>query len=967
MSDNSNDSSDNSVDYKKTLNLPKTSFPMKGNLANREPAMLEAWNKADLYGQIRKASAGREKYILHDGPPYANGDLHIGHAVNKILKDIILKSKTLSGFDTPYVPGWDCHGLPIEAQVEKKVGKVGKKVDAPKFRELCREYATKQVEGQKVDFIRMGVLGEWDNPYLTMNYQTEADIVRSLAQIIEKGHLQKGQKPVNWCLDCGSSLAEAEVEYEDKTSPSIDVKYAAVDGKAFADKFGTDVSDNINIVIWTTTPWTLPASMAVTLHADFEYVLIKTDKGNLILEDTLSEAALARYDLENKGELGRCKGAELEGLMLKHPFYDRQLPIILGEHVTAEGGTGAVHTAAAHGTDDYIVAKKYDLEIINPVGNDGCFLPDTELVGGEHVYKGNKIVLETIEENGSLLKLESIRHSYPHCWRHKTPIIFRATPQWFISMEKKNLRKDALAEIKNVNWVPDWGESRIRKMVEGRPDWCISRQRFWGVPIPLFIHKETQELHPDTQSIMEKVAAGIEQEGIEYWHSTSAEALIGSFSADGSEDASDYEKVTDTLDVWFDSGVTHYSVLDRRDNLHSPADLYLEGSDQHRGWFQSSLLTSVAMKGKAPYKNVLTHGFVVDADGKKMSKSLGNIIAPKKVMNNLGADILRLWVSSSDYSREITASDEILKRAADAYRRIRNTARYLLSNTSDFNPAEDLLKPQDMLPLDRWAVARAAQSQATIIKAYDEMQFHLVYQELLKFCSIDMGSLYLDITKDRQYTMPAKSQARRSAQTAAYHILQALVRWMTPILSFTGEEIWDSIYQDGDKPADYVLLTQWYDQLFELDANEAISSAEWDKIFAVRIAVSKQLEQLRKEGSIGSSLNAEVTVYASGDTFEALHKLDDELRFVLITSEAKVEKADSQPAGSVAAEGENVDGVWLSVKASSHEKCVRCWHHRQDVGSDPQHPELCGRCIKNVEAILHKNSGSGEGEARHYA
>jgi isoleucyl-tRNA synthetase len=697
--------------------------------------------------------------------------------------------------------------------------------------------------------------------------------------------------------------------------------------------------------------------MAVTLHADFEYLLIKTDKGNLILEQRLADEALARYGLENQGVLGRCKGADLEYLMVKHPFYDRELPIILGEHVTAEGGTGAVHTAAAHGTDDYIVAKKYNLEIINPVGNDGCFLPDTELVGGEHVYKGNKIVLETIESNGSLLKLESIRHSYPHCWRHKTPIIFRATPQWFISMEKKNLRKDALAEIKNVNWVPDWGESRIQKMVEGRPDWCISRQRFWGVPITLFIHNETQELHPDTQAIMEKVAAGIEQQGIEYWHSTSAEDLIGA-------DAGDYEKVTDTLDVWFDSGVTHFSVLDRRDNLHSPADLYLEGSDQHRGWFQSSLLTSVAMKGKAPYKNVLTHGFVVDADGKKMSKSLGNIIAPKKVMNNLGADILRLWVSSSDYSREITASDEILKRAADAYRRIRNTARYLLSNTSDFNPAEDLLAPGELLPLDRWAVARAAQSQATIIKAYDEMQFHLVYQELLKFCSIDMGSLYLDITKDRQYTMPAKSQARRSAQTAAYHILQALVRWMTPILSFTGEEIWDSMYQEGGKPADFVLLTQWYDQLFDLDDNEAISAADWDKIFAVRIAVSKQLEQLRKEGSIGSSLNAEVTVYASGDTFDALNKLDDELRFVLITSGASVEKADAQPDNTVAAEGENVDGVWLSAKASAYEKCVRCWHHREDVGSNPEHPGLCGRCAKNVDVII---NGSGEGEARHYA
>jgi len=953
--------SDNSIDYKKTLNLPSTSFPMKGNLANREPAMLEEWNKADLYGQLRKNSAGREQYILHDGPPYANGELHLGHAINKILKDIVVKSKTLAGFDSPYVPGWDCHGLPIEAQVEKKVGKVGKKVDATEFRALCREYAGKQVELQKEGFIRMGVLGEWDNPYLTMNFQTEADIVRSLSKIIEKGHLQKGQKPVNWCLDCGSSLAEAEVEYEDKTSPSIDVKYAAIDGRAFADKFGADISDedaeDINIVIWTTTPWTLPASMAVTLHEDFEYLLIKTAKGNLILEETLHESALARYELENLGVLGRCRGADLENMMVKHPFYDRDMPVILGEHVTAEGGTGAVHTAAAHGTDDYVVAKKYNLEIINPVGNDGCFLPETELVGGEHVYKGNKIVLDTIEENGSLLKLENIRHSYPHCWRHKTPIIFRATPQWFISMEKKDLRKDAIKAIKNVQWVPDWGESRIQKMLESRPDWCISRQRFWGVPIPLFIHNETQELHPDTEQIMEKVAQGIEQEGIEFWHKSSAEDLIGA-------DANDYEKTTDTLDVWFDSGTTHFSVLDRRENLHSPADLYLEGSDQHRGWFQSSLLTSVAMHGRAPYKNVLTHGFLVDENGKKMSKSDRNGVAPAKVMKNLGADILRLWVSSSDYSREITVSDEILKRAADAYRRIRNTARYLLSNTSDFNSAEDLVAPEKMLPLDRWAIAQTAKSQRIIVEAYENMQFHVVYQEILKFCSIDMGSLYLDITKDRQYTMPANSLARRSAQAGAYHILQALVRWMSPILSFTSEEIWNSIYEDQTKPVDYVLLTQWYEELFDLNADENISAAEWQKIFAVRISVSKQLELLRKEAGIGSSLNADVTVYASGDTFTALNKLEDELRFVLITSGASVEESTTQPEGTLAAEGEGVENVWLAVSASDAEKCVRCWHHQESVGTNSEHPELCDRCVTNVTAIL---GSVKDGEERHYA
>ena len=946
----SNDTSNNQIDYKKTLNLPKTSFPMKGNLANREPAMLKEWIEADIYQKLRDHADGRPKYILHDGPPYANGELHLGHAINKILKDIVIKSKTLAGFDSPYKPGWDCHGLPIEAVVEKKVGKVGQKVDATEFRKLCRAYAGKQVEQQKEGFIRMGVLGEWNDPYLTMNFQTEADIVRSLSKIIEKGHLIKGQKPVNWCLDCGSSLAEAEVEHQDKTSDSIDVKYLVVDQSAMAEKFC--VSDNvkdISMVIWTTTPWTLPASMAVTLNEDFTYLLIKTEKGALVLEESLHESALARYELENQGVLGTCKGADLEGLMLKHPFYDRELPIILGEHVTAEGGTGAVHTAAAHGTDDYIVAKKYNLEVINPLGNDGHFFEDVGLVGGQFVYGGNKTVLAKIAENGSLLCQEKIRHSYPHCWRHKTPIIFRATPQWFISMEKQGLRQAALKGIKSVTWVPEWGESRISKMIEIRPDWCVSRQRFWGVPIPLFVHSETQELHPNTLEIMETVAKGIEQEGIEYWHRMSSEDLIG-------DDASEYEKTTDTLDVWFDSGTTHFSVLDREDHLYSPADMYLEGSDQHRGWFHSSLLTSTAMHGRPPYKNVLTHGFVVDENGKKMSKSASNGIAPVKVMKNLGADILRLWVSSSDYSREITVSDGILKRSADAYRRIRNTARYLLSNTNDFNPVTDMVASGELLALDRWAMDKTAKSQAIIVEAYENMQFHVVYQEILKFCSVDMGSLYLDITKDRQYTMPANSLPRRSAQTAAYHILQALVRWMYPILSFTSEEIWNSIYQDQEKPVDYVLLTEWYDELFELDDNEALSETDWASIFEVRIAVSKQLEQLRKDASIGSSLDADVTVYTSGITFEALNKLDEELRFVLITSGAKVENIENKPEDAVKAEGLN--NVWLSVKASEAQKCVRCWHHQESVGSHADHPELCERCVENVV---------GEGEARKYA
>ena len=937
---------DNSVNYKKTLNLPKTDFPMRGNLANREPEMLKEWNDAGLYEKLREHAAGRPTFILHDGPPYANGKLHIGHAVNKILKDIIIKSKTLSGYDAPYIPGWDCHGLPIEAQVEKKVGKVGAKVDATKFRQLCRDYAVTQVDEQKADFIRMGILGEWDNPYLTMNFETEADIVRSLAKIIDNGHLHKGEKPVNWCLDCGSSLAEAEVEYEDKTSTSIDVQYAVIDVPAVAAKFGVRDIDHIDIVIWTTTPWTLPASMAVTVHADFDYVLVKTDKGNLILEASLHESALARYALEHYEVLGRCKGAELELAPLKHPFFDREVPIILGDHVTAEGGTGAVHTAPAHGADDYVVTKRYNIELYNPIGNNGCYLDDVPLFAGLFVYKGNDLSLELLEKNQRLLKSEKIRHSYPHCWRHKSPIIFRATPQWFISMDKQELRAKALQSIKSVQWIPEWGENRIYKMIEDRPDWCISRQRFWGVPIPLLIHHETHALHPQMQAIMEKVAQGIEQEGIEYWHRVSTEELIGS-------DAPDYEKSTDTLDVWFDSGTTHASVLARRSHLSAPADLYLEGSDQHRGWFQSSLLTSVAMKGEAPYKNVLTHGFVVDAKGKKMSKSLGNIIAPMSVMKNLGADIMRLWISSTDYSREITASDEILKRAADAYRRIRNTARYLLSNISDFNPETDLVAANDMLALDRWAVAQAAKSQAKIIDAYNEMQFHLVYQEILHFCSIQMGSLYLDITKDRQYTMPADSLPRRSAQTAAYHILRALTRWMSPILSFTAEELWKKM---PFEPAEFSILSEWYDGLFGLADHESITDTEWQKIFAVREATGKQLEQLRKDKGIGSSLDAEVLIHCSGDTFDALNKLGEELRFVLITSAAQVQRTENQPDDSVEANG--LENVWLQSMASPHDKCVRCWHHQDSVGDHSDHPELCGRCVENV---------AGSGEERHYA
>jgi len=941
------------TDYKDTLNLPDTDFPMRGNLAQREPKMLQEWQEKNLYQKIRDVSKNRPKFILHDGPPYANGNIHIGHAVNKVLKDIIIKSRTLDGFDAPFIPGWDCHGLPIELNVEKKVGKPGKKVDAKTFRYKCREYAQTQVNGQRDDFIRLGVLADWENPYLTMDYDVEANIVRTLGKIIDKGHLHKGSKPVHWCLDCGSALAEAEVEHEDKTSPAIDVVFKAVDANAFFDACNAEKNDlPVATVIWTTTPWTLPANMAVSLHPDFEYVLVKAETPigsfNLLLADALHEDALERYEAEKFSIIGRCTGSALEHQLLQHPFYSRQVPIILGEHVTAEAGTGAVHTAPGHGQDDYIIGNKYGLEVYNPVGSNGVFLPDTELFAGLHVNKANDEILKVLEENKVLLKYRKLKHSYPHCWRHKTPIIFRATPQWFISMTQNGLVDNAMKAIEETKWMPEWGKARIEGMVSNRPDWCISRQRTWGVPIALFVHKESGELHPNTQELIESVAQLIEKGGIDAWFSLEAETILG-------DDAANYDKVTDTLDVWFDSGVTHASVLEQRKELSVPADLYLEGSDQHRGWFQSSLLTSVAIRDKAPYKAVLTHGFTVDADGKKMSKSVGNVVQPQKIFNSLGADILRLWVASADYSAEMSVSDEILKRTADSYRRIRNTSRFLLANLNGFNPQSDILAEKDMLALDRWAVAKTLQLQGDIIQAYKEYNFHTIYQKLHNFCAVDMGSFYLDVIKDRQYTTHKDSVARRSAQTAIYHIIEAMTRWLAPILSFTADEIWQSIPgQHGDS----VLLETWYDKLFDLDANETMNFDFWALIHETRTFVSKQLEQIRKDGMIGSSLDAEVKLYCGEKSYKALSSLGDELRFVLITSYAMVYPIEDAPESCESHALESGEKISISVEKSAHKKCSRCWHLREDVGTHSKHPELCGRCIDNVD---------GEGETRRHA
>ena len=946
-------------DYKDTLNLPETGFPMRGNLANREPAMLKRWYDEDLYGEIRKAKKGKKSFVLHDGPPYANGDIHIGHALNKILKDIIIKSKTLSGFDSPYIPGWDCHGLPIELMVEKKVGKPGQKVTAAEFREKCRAYAAGQVEGQKESFIRLGVLGEWDKPYRTMDFATEANIIRSLGKIADQGHLLKGFKPVHWCTDCGSALAEAEVEYKDKVSPSIDVKFKAVDEAAVVAKFGCaeghEGQGDVSIVIWTTTPWTLPANRAVALRADLEYVLIQTEGGSdseqppqrLIMAAELAKDVMDRAGIEQFHNLGFCKGADLELMRFNHPFYSFDVPAILGDHVTTESGTGCVHTAPGHGQEDFAVGQQYGLEVANPVGSNGVYLPDTELFAGQHVFKANNAVVDTLKEHGALLHHHSYEHSYPHCWRHKTPIIFRATPQWFVSMDQAGLRAKALEEIKNVQWMPEWGQSRIEGMVEGRPEWCISRQRTWGVPIALFVHKETQDLHPNTSELIEKVAQLVEQKGIQAWWDLDPAELMGE------EDAANYEKVLDTLDVWFDSGVTHFSVVDSREEYNgNEADLYLEGSDQHRGWFQSSLISSVAMKGKAPYKQVLTHGFVVDGQGRKMSKSIGNVVAPKDVTNKLGADILRLWVASTDYTGEVAVSDEILKRSADAYRRIRNTARFFLANLSGFNPETDLVAPEEMVALDRWAVGRAMAAQEEIIQAYGEYNLHTVTQRLMQFCSIEMGSFYLDVIKDRQYTAKRGGHAQRSCQTALYYIVEALVRWMAPIMSFTADEIWNEMPGQRDK---FVFTGEWFDGLFGLAEGEELNNEFWAEIQQVRGAVNKLLEGARKDKVIGGALQAEVTLYANEALAAKLNKLEDELRFVMLTSKAEVVVADSQPEGAQETE---VEGLYVTVKASEAAKCDRCWHHVADVGTIEGHEEVCGRCVSNID---------GDGEVRKFA
>ncbi len=932
-------------DSKYKLNLPETNFPMRGDLAKREPAWLKEWQGKKLYQRIRKARQGAKKFILHDGPPYANGDIHIGHAVNKILKDIIVKSKTMSGFDAPYVPGWDCHGLPIELVVEKNHGK---DIAPAKFRELCREYAKEQVERQKKDFVRLGVQADWDQPYLTMDFKTEADIMRALGDIYKNGYLYQGSKPVHWCVDCGSALAEAEVEYEDVNSPAIDVGFKVADKAALAKAFGADISGDAFAVIWTTTPWTLPANQAVSVHPELDYDLIQTSKGLLILGHDLAQATLVRYAEEGAKTLASCKGAALNGIQLQHPFDNRQVPVICGEHVTTDAGTGLVHTAAAHGNDDWLVMRA-NFPQEKPrvlIGADGKFfsssLVELEAIRGLSRQDANKVILGLMQESGALIASARLNHSFPHCWRHKTPLMQLATHQWFIGMNEtdasgKSLREYANKAVDETEFFPSWGRARLEAMIKNRPDWCVSRQRNWGVPMPLFVHKETGEPHPKTPELLEQAALLTEQTGVEAWFSLDGAAFLAKHAP---ENADQYKKVTDTLDVWFDSGSTHAAVLKRRPELQHPADLYLEGSDQHRGWFQSSLLTGCAIDGRAPYEALLTHGFVVDGAGHKMSKSKGNVVAPQKVMDTYGADILRLWVASTDYSGELTISDEILKRVAESYRRIRNTLRFLLANLADFDASKDLFPVDQWLEIDRYALVLTEKLQAEILADFDRYEFHLAIQKFVGFCSEDLGSFYLDILKDRLYTTGENSHARRAAQSALHHITHTMMRLMAPILSFTANEVWQTLGLDKEAT---VFEELWYD----LPAHGLSDSQiqDWKNIIEVRALANKAIEEKRGAGEVGSSLQAEISIAVDGDTYDSLARMEDALRFVFITSQAKVEKQ----SGS---------GLKFNVVASQHTKCDRCWHYRDDVGATAEHPTICGRCVSNL---------FGAGENRKYA
>ena len=917
-------------DYKDTLNLPGTSFPMKANLPNREPEILKFWDDIDLYKKIRNKSAEKKPFLLLDGPPYANGKIHIGHALNKILKDFIIKSKTLFGFNAPYLPGWDCHGLPIEHQVEKKKGKVGPKLTAKEFRDHCRAYALRQVEEQKRDFIRLGIPGEWEDPYMTLDQRYEAEQIRAFAEIYKNNHVIHGHKPVHWCLDCQSALAEAEVEYIDKTSTSVDVLFSVVDISDFIERTESKKIDDeveLYVPIWTTTPWTLPSNEAVAMGKEISYAIYKTKLHQrdilVIIANDLKESIASRWGSDNLDKIEDISAENLSGLKLQHPFDQRTVPVLLGEHVTTENGTGSVHTAPAHGQEDFHLGKENDLDLNCYVNTYGVFAETKESFANQHIFKAESNIIEKLDHSSLLISSEKFEHSYPHCWRHKTPLIFRTTRQWFISMENEEFRSSCLKSIKDVSWKPEWGEERINGMIETRPDWCISRQRYWGVPIPLFTHKDDQSIHPDTPKLLHQIADKIEENGIDAWFDADAREFLG-------DESSSYKKSSDTMDVWMDSGIAHQTVSHLFDHITNDADLYLEGSDQHRGWFQSSLLTSVAINNRAPYKEVLTHGFVVDEKGHKMSKSLGNTVSPQSVINNMGADILRLWVASTDYTSEMKISDEILKRNADTYRRIRNTARFLLSNLNDFDPKKNQLNVDELVLLDRLAIKRIALLNEQIMNEYNNYSFHKIIQLLHNFCVNDMGGFYLDILKDRLYTMPTDSAGRRSAQTALYLISESLTRWIAPILSFTAEEIWKHM---PERQEESVFLSDW------LTSPKIESSIDWDRLNEINTVALKALEVARDDGKIGSPLDAHLIISAKRETYDFLSQFLEELRFLFITSSVDLQLDSNH---------ESNDELTVDVEKSDAMKCGRCWHRQETVGTSAEHPEICGRCISNI-------------------
>ncbi len=920
-------------DYKNTLNLPKTDLPMKAGLPNKEPEILSFWDSINLYNLIRKQNDKKDKFILHDGPPYANGDIHLGHSVNKILKDIVIKTKTLQGYDAPYVPGWDCHGLPIELNVEKKFGRDSDTVkDKSKFISACREYALSQIENQKKDFIRLGVLGDWENSYKSLDSSFEADTVRSLGRIVTNGHLQKGEKPVHFCYDCKSALAEAEVEYEDKVSKSIDVGFKVKKDSLtnLCSAFSTEI-DSCSFVIWTTTPWTIPANAAVSIGPELKYTLCSSKFGNLILASDLIDQCSERWD-EDLERISEAKGSDIKDVVLEHPYLKRDSILVHGDHVTTETGTGCVHTAPAHGVDDHNICKKFNIETIHALDGNGFFNAEYEGLAGLPAIKADSIVIDILNDSGALMNAEDFHHSYPYCWRHKTPLIFASTPQWFISMDKSGLLEGSIQAVKDVEWEPSWGYERIKSMLEGRPDWCISRQRSWGVPIPLIINKKTGEIHPKQNLLFNEIADRIDEQGLEAWDKANLEDLI--------DDHEEYIKATDTLDVWFDSGSTHFCVLDKLYGKDLIADLYLEGSDQHRGWFQSSLLTGIAINGKAPYKAVLTHGFVVDENGRKQSKSLGNVVSPQKVCNNLGADILRLWVASTDFRSEMVATDEILKQVADQYRRIRNTFRFMMGNLNDFNDDSKDINQNDLVEIDKWIISAAIKLDEEVKNLNDNYAYHHVVQKIHNFCVHELGGIYLDIIKDRMYVTKSDSHARKSAQFALFEVADILIRLISPILVFTAEEIWQS-HDLFKKQSKSVFLCP-KKSLNKIESS--ISDDDWKVIFTVKDSVNQNIEKARADSVIKGSLDAKIRISCSSEIYGALKKIDNELKFVFIASEVElIEDLNTK----------------LSIDITNYDqkKCIRCWNKCESIGSHEDDPEICSRCHTNIY---------GDGEVRKF-